>query len=514
VKISKVRVQNWKSFADSGDVALSDINVVVGRNNSGKSAFLRAIFQLQEGSDPLNSDIRLGATEGAVTLTLVGSDLELEASRFFKGNFAADGKNYATIELSANRKPPDRGPYASCFQRVIDPAGTPSRSFGRSGANEPNNFIYSYFSKRKVSSFDEQIDEYRTRAVAPDLRYLPAKVLRLNNPGYEGYEEYARLCEEVIGFHVGTYASENGQKVGISVGRYHHIPLEAMGEGVASQLGLIVNLCMANGNLFLIEEPENDVHPEGLKALLRVINEKAQYNQFVITTHSNVVMKGLGADSAVLTVDMDFASSAIPTSTISPVANTPTARISILRELGYELYDSDLYDGWLFLEESSAQVIIRSYLIPWFVPRLARIQTVAVNGVSKVEPTFEDFRRLFLFAHLEPQYVRRAWVVVDGDDDGKEAIEKLRDSYRTWPEYHFKTWAEENFEQYYPSRFADRVAEVLVLSHDEKRRAKRELLDDVKHWCEANRVEAEAELSESANEVIQVLREIDQMLFA
>jgi predicted ATPase len=34
-----------------------------------------------------------------------------------------------------------------------------------------------------------------------------------------------------------------------------------MGEGVMNILGLIVHLAIAENRLFLVEEPENDVHP-------------------------------------------------------------------------------------------------------------------------------------------------------------------------------------------------------------------------------------------------------------
>src|SRR5437764_7387441 len=69
---------------------------------------------------------------------------------------------------------------------------------------EPNNFIYTYFSKRKVAIFDQQVDEMRTLSVAPDLRNLASKVLRLASPTYPGHEEYTRLCHDVLGFQVTT----------------------------------------------------------------------------------------------------------------------------------------------------------------------------------------------------------------------------------------------------------------------------------------------------------------------
>jgi hypothetical protein len=115
-------------------------------------------------------------------------------------------------------------------------------------------------------------------AVLPSLSNLVSKVARLANSDYERAPEYAALCRAVLGFRVSVYAAldGDGQQAGISVGKFGYIPLESMGEGVSSQLGLITDLCMADGNLFLIEEPENDIHPDGLKALLNVIVEKSK----------------------------------------------------------------------------------------------------------------------------------------------------------------------------------------------------------------------------------------------
>src|SRR5262249_19596834 len=156
--------------------------------------------------------------------------------------------------------------------------------------------------------------------------------------------------------------------LGIPVGKHDFIYVEDMGEGVSSLLGLIASLCMADGNLLLIEEPENDIHPEGLKALLRSIVEKSANNQFIVSTHSNIVTKHLGAapGGKVFKVELNYQPGQVPTSTIEEIPGTPEARIDVLRELGYELYDFDLWNGWLILEEASAERIIRDYLIPWF----------------------------------------------------------------------------------------------------------------------------------------------------
>ncbi len=186
----------------------------------------------------------------------------------------------------------------------------------------------------------------------------------------------------------------------------------------------------------------------------------------------------------------------------------------MLRQLGYELYDFDLWEGWLILEESSAEVIIRDYLIPWFAPKLSRVRTIAAGGTSKAEPMFEDFRRLFLFTHLEQPYRGRAWVVVDGDDLGQDVVKKLQGKYRDWPADHFRTWTEEDFESYYPSRYASQVKTIAELPHDKKQGPKKALLDEVKAWCDSEPEVARGEFEASAAEVIAFLHEIENKLFA
>jgi predicted ATP-dependent endonuclease of OLD family len=270
---------------------------------------------------------------------------------------------------------------------------------------------------------------------------------------------------------------------------------------------------MADDNLYLIEEPENDIHPESLKTLLSAIVEKSENNQFIVSTHSNIVTRYLGAasDCKIFEFTTDHVPNIIPTSNVSEVPPTADARINVLRRLGYELSDFDLWEGWLILEESSAEVIIK-YLIPWFAPRLARIRTVAAGGTSKVGPTFEDYRRLFLFAHLQPQYQGRAWVVVDGDDEGKQVATDLQQKYKSWPAEHFSTWSQSDFELYYPIRFSKQIEDTLALPHDKKKAAKKKLLDDVKDWCDNNQDDAKIEFKKSAKEVIAKLQKIEKTL--
>ena len=115
-----------------------------------------------------------------------------------------------------------------------------------------------------------------------------------------------------------------------------------MGEGIANLVGLIVDLCVAENKIFIIEEPENDVHPEALKSLLELIISKSENNQFIISTHSNIVTRYLGSikDSKLFKIALDFSNQyEPPISEISVIPHNIKDRMTVLEELVYEFND-------------------------------------------------------------------------------------------------------------------------------------------------------------------------------
>jgi hypothetical protein len=162
-------------------------------------------------------------------------------------------------------------------------------------STEPHNFIYPYLSSRKVHEFLEAVDLNRAISVTGNLQNLYAKVDRLANSQYRFHNEYRAACNSILGFDIFTNPSGGGKKAGLDVDGFSTIDLPAMGDGIANILGLIADLSVATGRLFIIEEPENDIHPGALRRLLDEIIKKSSTNQFIISTHSNVVVRHLGA---------------------------------------------------------------------------------------------------------------------------------------------------------------------------------------------------------------------------
>jgi len=290
-----------------------------------------------------------------------------------------------------------------------------------------------------------------------------------------------------------------------------------MGAGVTQVVGLLADLALASNKIFVIEEPENDLHPAALRALLDLMTEASQRNQFLVSTHSNLVLRQLGSlsGSRIYQVDADQHGAWPPETTVTAVAAEPEARSKVLIQLGYELRDFEFFDGWLFLEEASAEGLIRDFLIPWFAPGLTgRVRTISTRGASRIKPTFEDFNRLVLFTHLEERYRNRAWVLIDGGEEGEEIVAALREAYgNAWHPDQFRTFRERYFEKYYPTHFQDRVEQALSEERVQQRRElKKALLKEVRDWIREEPGQAKDAFAESAAEVIDLLQEIEGQL--
>lgn len=475
--------------------------MLIGQNNAGKSILIRCLNLIQNGA-LTRQDLRIGAELGSIdiavsdpmrTLRNIGLDAT-EANLQFRLPSNSNAVSREALFTGGNRA-----------------------SIGSYPQREPNNAIYPFLAKRKVMTYDEVVNEPKANEVLENFTYLVAKVDRLTTPSHQLFEEFRNSCRNIIGFEIDSVTSPGGHRVGFPVGRTGSITLDTMGEGVPHLLALIADLCIADDKIFLLEEPENDLHPRALKSLLGLIIDKSTRNQFIVTTHSNIVARYLGSVDGAKTflVQLRFENQ-IPTSDYLAVPEEPEARREVLEELGYEMTDYDLWDAWLVLEESSAERLLKEFFIPAFTPGLnGRLRTVAAGGIDGVEAKFDDFNRLFLFTHLTPSYRNRAWVVVDSGARGIEVVAELSRRYVPggWTPNHFRVLGRQDFEQYYPPAFAADAAAALAIKDKRQRHAaKTSLLYGVLEWIAADRNRAIEEFSKSAQEIVDLLREIEEAL--
>lgn len=504
MRVDMLRLKNFRSFEDSGPIPLGSMNVLVGANNAGKSSVLRGLYLMQDGAGFPWADVRIGSNHASIQTSVSDTQYQ-DPYRALK-----DGRGRIVITMISN---PDRR--GGSFDITTYPHDSDAgQTSGVIVAVDPGHFIVPYLSKRKTAAYSEDVRHQFAMMVSPNMGNLAAKLSRVTSRSFPGGELYEEACKKILGFVVTAVPSEGGQRPGIYLPNREIVPIDQMGEGVPNIVALLVDLTLSSGKLFLIEEPENDLHPEALKALLDLIVESSQKNQFVVSTHSNIVVRHLGAVTNSKVYHVKAEKGQLPTTAqIEEVPSTPQARLDVLRQLGYSFTDFDLWSGWLIVEESSAERIIRDYLIPWFAPKLSRVRTLAANGTSNVEATFADFDRLMRFAHLEPIYSKAAWVRVDADDSGRDVVEKLRNGYKTWDADRFGCFSREQFEYYYPAHFAEKVEQALTIrDRQQKRQAKRALLEEVRAWLDEDNERGRTALAASAKDVIDELQRIEAQL--
>jgi len=511
MRVTTLHIKNLKCFADTGEIKLSPtINLLVGPNNSGKSTIIKALYLLQPPDSTyihnyLNKNRRLGTNMTSIQIGFDEFNLDYINTHPVVFNKPENWKRKINIFSSHSQ---------GLAMQIQHTKGNKTLQIETIPNKEPNNFIYPYLSKRKAVKFNEQVKAENALFVAENFQQLYSKIDRISNPEFHAYREYKKACKEILGFPISCSLSDQGKQAGLIINN-EYIPIDEMGEGTINILGLLVNICIADDKLFLIEELENDIHPKALKEMLELIIKKSDNNQFVISTHSNIVTKYLGSapDSKLFNFSVRK-DEKIPLSKIQEVSNTPNARIKILENLGYELYDFELWKAYLILEESSAERIIRDFLIPTFVPGLKnKLKTIAAQGIDDISPRFHNFLILFVFVHSTSVYKNKAWIYVDGDESGNKTINKLRQKFNTWNPNHFNTFSKPNFEEYYPARWKERVNEALNKQDKKSRfKAKGELVNEIMTWTKANKREARKEFKESASEIIEILKNLEKTI--
>ena len=508
MRINSIAITNLRSFESAGPIELAQLTVLIGRNNTGKSTLLRAIGALQVGFPLSGSDVRLGSS--AAQLTYEVQAIHLPAAH---PSAELDGKD-VTIELTLQSGGATLATIRPLATDHLHPSAAPT-SFALYQPVSPDHLIVPWFSSTRAYGTEEQINFQNATAIRADVSNLGARLLKVLISSTDAYQSYARLCSQLFRAVPVPLPSQNGIRVGIQLSDDAEIGLQSMGDGVRSTVGMAIAAAGSVEKILLVEEPENSLHPDSLKALLEFLAERSCENQVIIATHSPLVVNYLAArkESVVYFVgslDVDDARQSmanLPRSFVQLIENSDDRR-DRLAELGVDLPDMGLHSGWIVFEEASAEHIVRSFLIPWFVPELSTFGTVSAAGVANVPNRFAGVTNLILAAHLEDAYQGRVWAIVDGGAQSRVVLTRLKRDFPTWGVEHFLHWNVDNFEQYYPPRFSEQAAAALSSVGSDRSRAKQDLLRAVMTWCGQHPDEAKSALEKSAAAAIQTLKQI------
>lgn len=333
--VSGVRLRNYSSFEDSGQIELSPgINLFVGPNNCGKSALLRSIVSPMpnnphRGSGDLPIQPPPSSVELQITITIGdlyerlqrsglqpvfpmgGTEGQNELSRLL-----SSPSNIVTVEairqagtgvgplggasISSLRNPAN--------QRVMQVGRTADGKFsfqGKPGGldnlthflDHPASGSAFYFGSQRVNVGRVSIsDEF---ALKPDASNLPTVLAHVQNtraPIFELIEEH--LSEILPGvqritvpprggeFKILLWPQRRGPQSDLS------FSLDESGSGVGQLLALICAIVLHSQAIIVVDEINTYLHPAAIKKLFRLIQAQYPQHQYIISAHSADVIFG------------------------------------------------------------------------------------------------------------------------------------------------------------------------------------------------------------------------------
>lgn len=335
MKLLRLEAKRYRSLHDA-DIGLSGLNVFIGANASGKSTVLDALRFLHEGARKRDFGDPVFTRGGILHLAWKGEASErielkaqfTEENRTFEWSIGLIRDRYEFhVEEHLNelrhRSPPaelldaDRGegwwwsgekgdrvklkqsPTACALAAASADASFPARGVAqfveRWGFFDPNPFLL----RRDWSGLDSgRFDPYG--------RNLGETLYRLRRSSPEILEKIVAATQAVVGLPSAIEPRESDDRfyfVQFEPGLQYPVHQMGSSSGTLRMLALMTALfAETEANLIGIEEPENYVHPTALSAFVEHLLKTESRAQFMVTTHSPLLLDFLNEPAAVRVV--------------------------------------------------------------------------------------------------------------------------------------------------------------------------------------------------------------------
>ena len=332
--ISNLSMTNYRGFAHFELRDAARVNLIVGRNNSGKTSILEAIQLLVSGRDA-TAMTRIAVDRGEVVAPDDdGSGTRLttivDLSHFFHGHVFKSGKkikiasdadecsDYNAEVISLSDLPPDRRAAIEVIQFNGEVQEYGIRIESPPDAILADSFIYGIDAdglatvwnedRRSRPSFRRRVPGEMTPTaafVSPaslDARSMSRMWSQMLRRGTEGgvTEALKSLDPGVKEVHFPPSAASNAGAILIGFDdRTRRVPLGSMGDGMRRMLALSLALAYAKGGYLLVDEIDTGLHWTVMSDMWSLVSKAAAELdvQVFATTHSLDCLRGL-AESA------------------------------------------------------------------------------------------------------------------------------------------------------------------------------------------------------------------------
>ena len=279
--INGIVIKNFRGVSEGKIDDFENLNIFVGKNNSGKSTLLDALALLIDprnistivkrrgwfGLDSVLSIFRYRKAEKPIEIEGNGCSVKIEIinSKTENMDFLIKTKNFKQEMLSLKTSYHKKDAAAIDYESYFDP---------------DEKFHKFALTKGEIETISIILDHNTIHGVG--LKEAYSKVFE---KGYEAHKELLNVINRVYPdvIDIRLFSEQIGPEVIYQAGK---VPIYAMGDGFKSAYITLAFLSGMENGYILCEEPENYQHPSSRDLVVKGICEAAKKNQIFISTHS------------------------------------------------------------------------------------------------------------------------------------------------------------------------------------------------------------------------------------
>jgi len=295
ISLKSLSIENFRGIRQGRIDGMSAVNILVGRNNSGKTSLFEAFQRFAAPLGLAERDVAGRTLDGIwdVVRQLAGSP-ELMWYRQDTSN---------PITFSGVTETNGRGTDEITVEMAINPAqGRPPvprvlKAFDRSDRNVLTGFYSSFTVLRPTDTCNQAVEHNLWRKLLANRR---DKVL-------------TSTFNEIFGLKAESFQQLPTNQLMVLFEDYS-VPLDSQGDGARAALRILMVLSILKGTMLMLEEPECFQHPGSLERFSAALCKlaKNQEVQLVISTHSSECVgsflraaKAAESDAAVFHLTLD-----------------------------------------------------------------------------------------------------------------------------------------------------------------------------------------------------------------